>query len=127
MEKLLYIAAGGALGAIGRYLLGAWVHKPELHTFPWGTLTVNLLGCFCIGLLWGLAEFRQALSENFQLFLITGILGGFTTYSAFGYETFALLRDNHLVHALGNLGLTLSGGLLAVYLGFSIARQFSPI
>lgn len=111
--NIVYVAVGGMLGAVARYLLGGIIHRVYSGTFPLGTLIVNVLGCIVIGLLTTLADDRGALSPQLRVFLFIGILGGFTTFSSFGYETFAMTRDGWLyaatMNVLGNVVLGLGG------------------
>ncbi len=111
--QILLVGLGGFLGAIARFGLSTLVHKHFHHLFPLGTLIVNILGCFAIGLLVGLIETR----EHLKLFLLTGLLGAFTTFSTFGNETFSLLRDNRLLLAIANVALSVILGLSALWLG----------
>src|SRR5512145_1925917 len=102
--SVFYVALGGALGSVSRYLLGTWTQSlSKSIDFPYGTLTVNLIGCFLIGLLSQLAESRA--------FVFIGILGGFTTFSSFGNETMNLLRDGETFNALANIGANVILGL----------------
>lgn len=121
MDKILAIAAGGAGGALLRYGISGVAYRLLGETFPWGTLAVNLMGCFLIGLLWGISE-RTPLSPNASIFLFTGILGGFTTFSTFGLETFSLFRDGEVMLGLVNVLASNVAGLVAVTLGFVLAR-----
>lgn len=89
-----------------------------LATFPYGTLLVNLLGCLTIGLLAGLAESRQLFGPEFRMFVFIGVLGSFTTFSTFGYETFAMLRDADYMRAAANVGAQIIIGLTLVWLGY---------
>lgn len=125
VRQLLWVGGGGFIGAIGRYLLGGWVHRllPAAH-FPWGTLAVNVAGCLLIGLLAGLADVRQLFSPEARLFLLIGCLGSFTTFSTFGYETLALARDAETFGALANIALHVGAGLAAVWLGYVLARAW---
>ena len=119
--RLLLIGAGGFLGAVGRYLLGGAVQRLGGATaFPWGTLAVNVLGCLAIGALYGIAEARDV-GSGARLFLATGVLGGFTTFSTFGLETVALARDGAPLRAASNAVATLALCLLAVWLGHALA------
>ena len=120
--NVFYVAAGGMLGAVARYALGGLVHRLYGGAFPLGTLVVNTLGCIVIGLLSTLADDRGLLSSHLRLFLFIGILGGFTTFSSFGYETFALLRDGLLRAAFTNVLANVFLGLLGVWLGHAGAR-----
>ncbi len=122
--KILYVGAGGAVGSMGRYVVSGLVHRwLPFATFPWGTLAVNALGCFLIGLLGGLVELRGVLAPEARAFLLIGLLGGFTTFSTFGHETFAFLRDGETLHALGNIGAQLGLGLLGVWAGLIVASR----
>jgi CrcB protein len=118
-----YIVAGAVFGAPLRYFLQGRVQDWSGPGFPWGTLVVNVSGCLVIGLLATLAEERQVLSREARLLLIVGFLGSYTTFSTFGWETLALLRDNEVVRAGGNIALSTVGGLAGVWLGMTIARQ----
>ena len=120
---VLLVGAGGLVGAMTRYLLGAWVQDViSNHSFPYGTLTVNVVGCLLIGLIAGLVETRDALTVQTRAFLIVGVLGGFTTYSAFGFETVTLLRDGDLVAGIANVSLQIVLGLTAVWLGLRVSQ-----
>src|SRR5687767_13197062 len=100
MKPILLVALGGALGSVARYKLGGWVlHHTVDWKFPAGTFAVNLLGCAVAGVLAGLVERHNLFSPQTRLFLFTGLLGGFTTFSAFGLETMLLLRRGHLLVA----------------------------
>jgi CrcB protein len=119
--NLALVALGGALGALARYALGGWIHRSLGSAFPIGTLTINVLGCFAIGGVLYLTVDRPALSAEARLFVAVGVLGGFTTFSTFGYETFEMLRDGSVVPALANVALSGLLGLLAVWLGHAAA------
>lgn len=113
------IGAGGFLGALARYGMSGLVHSLfRQSTFPVGTLAVNLAGCLLIGIMSGLAESRQLFGPEARLFAFIGILGGFTTFSTFGYETFALLRDGEYFRSATNVGLNVVVGLVLVWLGY---------
>ena len=122
MLELLAVGAGGFAGAIARYTLSGEVHRRYGGTFPLGTLAVNLLGCLLIGLLASLVETRQLLSPRARLVLMVGFLGSLTTFSTFGYETLALLRQGALVRAAANAAGNLLCGLAAVWLGGAAGR-----
>lgn len=120
MIKILLVGAGGFLGASFRYLISGWVMRWFSNpTFPWGTLTVNVLGCLVIGFLAGLGESRQVLSAETRAFLMIGVLGGLTTFSSFGYETFTLLRSGEILRCLANVLLHMTVALGSVWLGFA--------
>ena len=117
------VGAGGFLGSLFRYWLSGAVYvlipAPRL---PWGTLAVNVLGCFAIGLLGGLAETRGVLTATGRLFLLIGVLGGFTTFSTFGYETLALLREQAVARAAANIALQVALSLTAAWGGLATSR-----
>lgn len=121
MRNFLLIGAGGAAGAILRYALSGLAYRLLGETFPWGTLIVNVLGCFLIGLLWAAAE-RSPISPTLHVFVFTGVLGAFTTFSTYGLETFNLLRDGEIMLGLGNFLASNLIGLGAVIAGFFVAR-----
>ncbi|MBI3271572.1 MAG: fluoride efflux transporter CrcB [Planctomycetes bacterium] len=122
MLKALLVGLGGFLGAIARYELSGLVHRYLSASFPYGTLVVNVLGCLAIGGVLHLVEDRSLLGPNTRLFLTIGILGGFTTFSSFGYETMELLRDGESALALANVAGNVVLGLGAVWLGRTVPR-----
>ncbi|MDI6870888.1 MAG: fluoride efflux transporter CrcB [Bacillota bacterium] len=122
MYKLLAVALGGLLGASARYLVSGWAQRAWGSSFPWGTALVNIVGCFLIGYLMTYSVEISPMRVELRLFLVTGILGGFTTFSAFGYETMRFVQDGASLLALANLGLNLIAGLGAVMLGTWLAR-----
>jgi CrcB protein len=116
------VALGGALGSVSRYLLGTWIQSASRSIdFPYGTLTVNLIGCFVIGFLSQLAETRGAFTPESRALVFIGVLGGFTTFSSFGNDTMNLLRDGETVNALVNVGANVILGLALVWLGRTVA------
>jgi len=118
MATILYVALGGALGSVSRYLLGTWAQTiSKSIDFPYGTLTVNLIGCFLIGFLSQLAESRGAFTSESRMLVFIGILGGFTTFSSFGNDTINLLGEGNMVNALVNVGANVIVGLFLVWLG----------
>jgi len=120
--SVMYVAIGGALGSVSRYLLGTWTQSVSKSIdFPYGTLAVNLIGCFVIGFLSQLAEARGAFTSESRSFVFIGILGGFTTFSSFGNDTINLFRDGETFNALANIGANVIVGLLLVWLGRTIA------
>ena len=124
LESILFAGTGGFLGAIARYVIVRGVDQLPLAVsgFPYGTLAVNVAGCLIIGLLGGLASAHGlfAAGSGARVFLFVGILGGFTTFSAFGYDTLMLARDGSFLLALGNMGLQVVLGLGAVWLGYRL-------
>ena len=121
MGTVAWIAIGGALGAVARYGLGGWVQRASGLAFPWGTLTVNVIGSLAIGFLVVWLQASQA-STELRAFAIVGLLGGFTTFSAFSYETVALAQSGQwaraAVYAVGSVMI----GVLAVLGGMAAAQ-----
>lgn len=110
------------MGSVLRYLLGTWIQSVSKSIdFPFGTLTVNLIGCFVIGFLSQLAEARGAFTSESRALVFVGILGGFTTFSSFGNDTINLLRDGETFNALANVGANVILGLSLVWLGRTVA------
>lgn len=121
--KLVLVAIGGAAGSVLRYLVGGWTQSGAGPTgFPIGTLTVNLVGCFVIGLLSQLSEARGFLGPEARALLLVGLLGGFTTFSAFGNETVNALRDGSNGLAALNVAANVGLGLGAVWAGRAVAH-----
>ena len=121
----LAIAVGGALGSMARHGVNHLVHTRWLTTrFPAGTIAVNLVGCFLIGVLAGLvASDRIALRLHWREFVFVGLLGGFTTFSTFGLDTFLLGRTHSMAQAMVNVMLQVAGGLLAVWAGYHLGAR----
>ena len=116
------VALGGAVGSVSRYLLGTWIQAlSKSIDFPYGTLTVNLIGCFVIGFLSQLAETRGVFAPETRALVFIGVLGGFTTFSSFGNDTMNLLRDGETLNALLNIGANVILGLALVWLGRTVA------
>ena len=118
MYKLLLVGVGGFAGAVLRYLVAGFVqHITHSIAFPYGTLTVNVCGCFLIGALSYLADAQIGLTPDMRLLLMVGLLGSFTTYSTFSNETIQLLQDQRYLFASINVGAHLALGLASVLLG----------
>ncbi len=121
MRDVLLVAGGGAIGSLLRWWLSGLVQRAAGGAFPWGTFAVNAAGSLAIGFLGALALERALVPPPFRLFAIVGVLGGFTTFSAFSYEALALLRDGQWTaaagYALGSLGV----GVLAAFAGYAAA------
>lgn len=118
MERILLVGLGGAVGSVLRYLVSGWVQDATRSiSFPFGTLAVNIIGCFVIGVLSYLADARGLLTPELRALFVVGILGGFTTFSSFGNETLALARDGEFLYALANIAASFLFGLGAVWLG----------
>jgi fluoride exporter len=124
MVKLLFIAAGGAVGSVMRYLVSGWGQSLVGGWFPLGTLTVNVTGCLLIGILGAYFAGPQLVREEYRLAVMIGALGAFTTFSTFGFETFTLARDGELRWALANLLLSNGLGLVCVWFGYRMAEKW---
>ena len=122
VARFFLICLGGAIGTGARYLVSVWAARTIGTGFPYGTLLVNMAGSFLLGLLMQLSLSTQMISADMRLIICTGILGGFTTYSTFNYETLALLREDAWGLALANTAATLIGCLVAGLLGIGLAR-----
>jgi fluoride exporter len=125
VSRLLLICLAGALGTGTRYLIGVWASERWGSAFPYGTLVVNVLGCFLMGAVLETALSTGA-SANLRLTLTTGFLGGLTTYSAFASETVSLARSGARSAALANFAVTSVACVLAVVLGIMLARLWCP-
>lgn len=123
LSQSLLVGTGGFVGAVLRFgVSGAVQRSAGFSSFPYGTLVVNVAGCLVIGLLSGLAESRQVLTPEARLLLLIGVLGSFTTFSTFGYETLTLLRDGALLRAVANVMLHVGLGLGAAWGGLALSR-----
>jgi CrcB protein len=122
ITSYLLVFLGGGLGAVARYWLSAATYRFLPPEFPYGNLVVNVSGCVLIGVLMSITEERFIISPSMRLFFAIGILGGFTTFSSFSYETVALLRDGQILFGSLNVLATVLGCLAGTYLGFSIGK-----
>ena len=122
MTNILLVGFGGFIGSVLRYLASGYVQQSTKSiNFPFGTLAVNVIGCFIIGFLAQLAEDRGVFTSQSRLFVFTGFLGGFTTFSSFGNETLNLARDSQMMNAFANVGANVIVGLFAVWLGRTVS------
>jgi CrcB protein len=122
MQKTILIGLAGLIGTVLRYWLSVVVARQYGETFPWGTLAVNLIGCLAAGVMFGLTEERFLVSDTVRAVILIGLLGGFTTFSAYGLQTFALLRDGQIGLALLNVGSSNILGLFLVWIGYVLSR-----
>ena len=123
MVIVLLVGIGGFIGSVMRYQAGVWAQTLFGNQWiPYSTLAINVFGCLLIGVIAGLAETRQSFSEVSRALVIIGLLGGFTTFSAFGYETMALVREGNVFSATVNVCLQLALGLTAVWIGFQLSN-----
>ena|ERR1700722_14721116 len=123
MSRVLLIGLAGALGTLSRYFVGVFAGRALGTAFPYATLIVNVLGCFLIALVSGLAISTTLVSPTLRMTLTTGFIGGFTTYSSFNYETTTLLRDRAWATGFTNIGVTMLGCFVAGLLGLAVARR----
>ncbi len=117
IRNLLLVALGGALGSVGRYLVSRCFET----TFPWGTLTVNILGSLLIGVLMGMLA-KGSLSPEMKLLLVTGFCGGFTTFSTFANESLSMMKTGSVLLMAVYVGVSVTIGILAVFLGMQISK-----
>jgi CrcB protein len=122
MQKIILIGLAGLIGTLCRYWLSGLVARTYGETFPWGTLVVNVVGCFLAGSLFYLMEERFLVNPILRTVILIGLLGGFTTFSSFSLQTFTLLREGEF--ALATLNVTLSNllGLLMLWAGYSLVK-----
>lgn len=122
--KVVALLVGGACGTLLRYAVSGWAYEAIGKRFAWGTLAVNMIGCFVIGLLWALLHERYptAVNETIRLGVLTGVLGAFTTFSTFALETMQRLQDGQILSASANVAVSVALGLVLVYLGLAIGR-----
>ena len=113
MRDLLFGCLGGGAGSILRYMVSRWLNT---SFFPWGTLAVNIIGCFLVSL-FGTWIARQSLHTDLRLLMVVGLCGGFTTFSTFGNETMTMLRNGHLLLSFIYIFLSVAAGIAAAYIG----------
>jgi CrcB protein len=121
-QKLFWLALAGALGTLTRYSLAGAVQRFSGDEFPWGTLAVNLAGCFLAGMFWSIAESRLSISSQIRVVILLGFMGAFTTFSAYALETGQLLRDAQWAWAFGNVAVQNVCGILLFLVGLRIGR-----
>ncbi len=124
MQKILLMACAGACGTLARYFLQGWTQQRFGSSFPWGTLFVNVGGCFLFGVIWSIAEERSLISAELRVLLLIGFLGAFTTFSSFVFETSELLRDTQWKMALANFFTQNGLGLVSFFFGLFVGRIF---
>lgn len=124
LKTVLLVGSGGFIGSVMRYLLQYHMEKNLTSLFPWGTFTANIAGSFLIGIIFALAERGNILNTEWRMFLAVGVCGGFTTFSAFAYNNFTMLKQNAFLPLIINVGGNVILGILAVYLGVVLVRMF---
>ncbi len=121
-QKFAWLALAGALGTLARYGLAGLVQRIDGISFPWGTITVNLVGCFLTGLIWALLESRWPATGQVRILVLVGFMGAFTTFSAFIFETGQMLNAAQWTSAAANLLLQNGLGLIALFAGAALGR-----
>ena len=122
IKNILLVGLGGGIGSIARYLFQRWIYSLYPLHFPWGTLGVNLIGCFAIGMFWGLHFKSFNDNESWKLLLMVGLCGGFTTFSAFTLEGIGLLKEQRIFLFFTYIAASVIVGLLATWLGMLVTR-----
>ncbi len=121
-KAILLVSIGGAVGSSMRYLTSVFMQKWDSQLYPWGTFLANMLGCLLIGILMGYFAKLHLNNNDYKLLLVTGFCGGYTTFSAFALENYTLWQQGNMTTALIYTGLSLVGGLLAVFSGFALTK-----
>lgn len=122
MQKILAIAIAGALGTLARYALGGVAQRALGTGFPWGTVIINLMGCFAFGAVFAAAQERNLISPEMRTIILVGFMGAFTTFSTFIAESGQLLASRELLIGFGNIALQVAAGLAVFFLGLSLGR-----
>jgi CrcB protein len=122
MEKYLLVMAGAAVGGLGRFLLASAIGSRFPKRIWYGTVIVNITGCFLIGVVMTILTQRQS-NPNWRYLLVVGVLGGYTTFSSFTWETFALIKDGEFVNGFANIAVSVMAGYLALWCGALLARR----
>jgi CrcB protein len=122
MQKTILVGVAGLIGTLLRYWLSGLVARGYGETFPWGTLVVNLVGCFLAGAVFHVTEERFLISPTLRTVILIGFLGGFTTFSSYGLQTFTLLRDGEIGWAAVNIAASNVFGLLMVWTGYVVSK-----
>lgn len=124
IKMILLVGAGGFVGSIARFLSSQLIVRYYPSSFPWGTLTVNVVGCFLIGVIYAFSEKGNLLSPEMRLLLATGFCGGFTTFSSFAYESIALMKDGELFYTFLYVAASIVIGFMAAYVGVFIVKSY---
>ncbi len=121
---ILLVGAGGAIGSVARFLSQQMIARYYPSSFPWGTLIVNIVGCFIIGIVYAFGEKGNLLSPEMRLLLATGFCGGFTTFSTFAYENISLMREGELLYTFLYIAASITVGFLAAYIGIFVVKSY---
>ena len=124
LQRVILIGLAGALGTLARYGMGGLVQRLSGGHLPWGTLFVNVLGCFLFGMVWALSDERLVISEEARIIMLGGFMGAFTTFSTFIFDTGGFLRDQQYFLATGNMLIQVTIGLLSFFGGIFTVRWF---
>ena len=124
LQRVMLIGLAGALGTLARYGMGGLVQRLSGGHLPWGTLFVNVLGCFLFGMVWALSDERLVISEEARIIMLGGFMGAFTTFSTFIFDTGGFLRDQQYFLATGNMLIQVTIGLLSFFGGIFTVRWF---
>lgn len=124
LRTMLLVGLGGFLGSISRFLVGQGLHRIFDTVFPIGTMTVNIVGCFIIGLVYSLAERDNLINPEMRMFLAVGFCGGFTTFSSFAFDKLKLFKDGEFLYLSGYVAGSVFLGFIAVYLGTQVHKLF---
>ncbi|MBC7872387.1 MAG: fluoride efflux transporter CrcB [Ferruginibacter sp.] len=122
IKSVLLVGLGGGIGSIARYLCQKWFAANYIHSFPWGTFMINVVGCLLIGIFWGISFRSFESNESWKLFLMTGLCGGFTTFSAFTLEGIGLIKEQKLGLFFSYVAASVVLGLLATYIGMKMMK-----
>jgi CrcB protein len=122
INNILLVGLGGGMGSIARYLCQRWVAAALIQPFPWGTFAVNVAGCFLIGIFFGLSLKSEGITDSWRIFLLTGLCGGFTTFSAFTLEGIGLLKEQKIVLFFTYVAGSVIIGLIATLLGMRLIK-----
>lgn len=122
IRSILMVGLGGGIGSIARYLCQKWLSENYAQTFPWATFAVNIAGCFLIGILYAAAEKTAVFTPHVRLLLITGLCGGFTTFSTFAFENMTLLRSGDVWYFLIYIVASVALGIAAVFAGTALIK-----
>lgn len=125
LKTLLIVGVGSFTGGVLRYLVSKLLQNIGSQTFPISTFLVNLIGCFAIGLFYGLFERNNLMNPDVRLFLTVGLCGGFTTFSTFINESYQLLKEDNFLYLFAYTSVSLLGGLFVLYIGYTVIRMFS--